>query len=300
MLESLKKHIDVIPLYTVLLIFIGYWNLYTYYKHFNIEIYNYVTTGEILLGCLSISIYIFYAGSFLIAFNIFIWIQVVSDTIRKENVADNLDRVKDNDEFNKIYLQHEKDRLNIKKGFKRLFNKEEYSNHSWYKNIFWILIQVANLCISIILVVVLPIISLIPFYWLMKDQTNIFINYTAIPFYLSFLIFYLFAITENYFDKLKNANLKKFVSSRSKIILIGFSLIFFILFNNYRKAYKVITHHPISEVKFQVDSIKYSTSDTLYYIGQTQNYLFLKDFKKEDVIIFNKANIKNISLKNLD
>lgn len=45
-----------IPFLSVLLVFIGYYNYYSYYSIFDIEIHNYLTTGELLLSFLPLSI----------------------------------------------------------------------------------------------------------------------------------------------------------------------------------------------------------------------------------------------------
>lgn len=41
---------EMLPILSVVLIFLGYWNLDSYYQSFNIEIYHYLTVSEIMLG----------------------------------------------------------------------------------------------------------------------------------------------------------------------------------------------------------------------------------------------------------
>ncbi len=46
----MKKIIDYLPLLSVCLIYFGFCNLHAYYKEFNIDIYVYITTTEIIMA----------------------------------------------------------------------------------------------------------------------------------------------------------------------------------------------------------------------------------------------------------
>jgi hypothetical protein len=60
----IKKLLEYLPIFTICLLFFGYCNLFYYYKVFNIEIYSFITTTDILLSFLPIIVLItsmFYA-----------------------------------------------------------------------------------------------------------------------------------------------------------------------------------------------------------------------------------------------
>lgn len=60
----MKKILEYLPLLTICLLYFGFCNLHFYYKEFNIEIYNYINTTEIILSFLPALIFttaIFYS-----------------------------------------------------------------------------------------------------------------------------------------------------------------------------------------------------------------------------------------------
>lgn len=54
--DEIKEYLNYIPVYTAIFLFLGYFNQSSYYKFFNIDIWSYLTTGELLLSFLQITI----------------------------------------------------------------------------------------------------------------------------------------------------------------------------------------------------------------------------------------------------
>lgn len=300
MIDKFKKQIELFPVYTIVLIFLGYWNLYTYYKHFKIEIYKYVTTSELLLSFLPISIYIFYALCIVLLFISIPMLGFIRDFKAVDKLQNENPNIKisiktggnNNDEF--------LEQFNFFRLIKRLFDKQHYKGFSKVRQVWMFIIGLINIIMTLLAVIFFIVSMCYPFYLLMYNQIGIYEYWNFVVFGLVIFFLIIFNLSNSIFAKIPQQKIKNIYSNIFNVILVTSIVILFIMYNNYRKAYKVLNNTPIEEVSFKIDSTKYSTNDSILFIGQTQNYLFLKEAKKENILIFNKNNIKLLSIRDLD
>lgn len=64
------------------------------------------------------------------------------------------------------------------------------------------------------------------------------------------------------------------------------------------KADLILSGYPNESVKFSLENVKITTNDTLIYIGQTKDFLFLRDLKANSNHIYNKEDIKKMIITN--
>lgn len=116
-----------IPLITAILIFLGYWNLTLYYDYFNIDIYQYISTSEIILSFLpllksTLFITIIVATCFVVIFGK----SIFGSTNRPKSQFDNLDLYKDDWKFLKMIRELFSRRTYQKTFLKNIFKKHFY------------------------------------------------------------------------------------------------------------------------------------------------------------------------------
>jgi hypothetical protein len=85
----------------------------------------------------------------------------------------------------------------------------------------------------------------------------------------------------------------KYIIQVVLLIVFSFSLINLSALYQFRKVKDSLS---ITSFSFNYESTKYNTSDSLLYIGATSKYIFLRNTKSETNLIFEKSNIKNLSL----
>ena len=285
----LEKTVKYLPLITALLIFLGYWNLSFFYEQFDLDIYNYVTTGEIITSFLPILKSIFITFFILFMFiGLFFFLMAVLTTIKnKEPINVNNPR-EDTDTFDLNHFEH----------IKTLFSKAQYKGKSLVN-------RILNFLFHLVFVVVG-----FAYYWAAYFLTfriiNLFINkdpliYYAFPALIANLIAGILIclfIVSYYISKGMGT---KIVLVKNKNFTLAFTLMLYLLINslfNYKEAIKIKTGIPNQLVKFEFEQKMYSSDTSMVFIGQTQNYLFLHDLKEDKNLVFEISNIKNLEIRN--
>lgn len=129
----MNKITKYIPIITGILLFIGYLNYYSYYEYFNINISTYLTTGELILSFLPLTIPILGVIGY-------ISMMAVSTIIRTTHNKEQDDK---DDDTSKIFLIYETTKYY--KGMARLWKNKEYKN---IKGIIKILFYFAVMLVS--------------------------------------------------------------------------------------------------------------------------------------------------------
>jgi hypothetical protein len=91
--------------------------------------------------------------------------------------------------------------------------------------------------------------------------------------------------------------LKLTISRQSQRIFL--IIVYLYIFNFTCVVYKVgniSSKQRLTFFSFNYESFKYQSNDSLFYIGATSKYIFLRNTKSETNLIFEKGNIKNLSL----
>jgi len=239
-----------LTLYSAILIFIGYWNLHSYYMFFGINIYNYITTTEILLSflpalfrflILSISIIVLY-----LCYSFF--------AVGMANVFADI-------KLKPIWLH-----------------------------------------LSIISTALLLFCSLFIFINLSSISFN-YQNYPAQYYILFVTLLVLSFIILAYSDYNEEFNFWVVFKKHIKKTILYFVCIslLYVLFNeNYIEADLIKNNKPRFEFSFVSDSIKYSSSTELVYLGETQNYVILRNNNSKFNLFFKKDKIEKYMNKEIE
>lgn len=133
----------------------------------------------------------------------------------------------------------------------------------------------------------------------------IYILYTKEYIYILLLFSFILmnispSLISNQFKKQKSINGIELISLIHSLILFS-SLILFFCIQNFVTAYQVSQNkETIKDVNFTYYNTKIKTNDTIKYIGQTNQYLFIFNRNKKETKVFEKANIKYFSIKQLN
>lgn len=259
--SNIKKFVlDHITLYTIILIFIGYWNLHSYYMFFGINIYNYVTTTEILLSFIPIILKLIIILLFLIIM---------------------------------YYMFHGFDKLmNLLPGQKKYEKKKEEEKKLPISERYEILKRTYKGGI----IMRILILTLFAAAWWDLITFNYPKHYFTI-FYI--LLFYQTAkdtyLEYNVIYKHKFVNKKNYRIGHT--ILVVFLFLYILFYENYTEAKLVLNCKPNYEFKFNIDSTVFHSDSTLVYVGETQSYLILRNNYTGYNSIFKKENIKDLQIK---
>lgn len=259
--SNVKKFVlDHITIYTIILIFIGYWNLHSYYMFFGVNIYNYVTTTEILLSFIPIilKLIIILVGLILIYYMF--------------QGIDNL--------------------MNLLPGQKKYEKKKEEEKKLPISERYEILKRTYKggiiMRISILIIFTIAWWDLITlnypkhyftiFYILLSCQVakDTFLEYNV--------------IYKHRFINMKNYRI-------GHTILVVFLFLYILFYENYTEAKLVLNCKPNYEFSFNIDSTVFHSDSTLVYVGETQSYLILRNNYTGYNSIFKRENIKDLQIK---
>lgn len=264
--------IKKIPLFSALLIAAGFINVYGYYSHFQIDIYSYLTSGELILSFLPVIVPVFLA-ILLLFFYLFQQKDKYDDEVRENSFLADKDLTIWGPFKDLVKL--------VKKRFKTKDKKRDVWCH--------FIIHISS---RLIILTLFFGITYIHIYALIKKQ-GFPINQPVSFFFLSIIWLLIFSSQiQKYFEK-RYSEISNFMKQAS--IIVGF-LVMIYLFNSY-KAFNVLENRPSHEIEIIQNNLKIKTDSNLIYIGKTKEYYFLRDLKERKNLIVNDKNIDLIYLK---
>lgn len=285
-----------IPVFSAGLIFLGFVLNQGYYYHFGLNITNYFTTGELILSFLDVLL-IAVISIFYILYFLFFQLKQYE---RKYSVEEKR-KVKEKEELkfdeNKIKV---KSANKIREKFKILFQRIDQ-----------VLKKSENLQKKISQYILLGLligitIAYLKGYFLKKSG---FDESASMFFLISFI--WILIILVNF-----NKSFEK--SLKSKILLeekkddlpsttprwIIFSIAFFCFcislwaYSSF-KAFTVLDNNPTYEFEIKIKDDLFESSENLIFIGQSLNYLFIRELSSEKNIIIGRNKVEFFSLKKI-
>lgn len=261
-----KKISENITLISVFLIFIGYYNYYSYYSFFDIEIHSFLTTGELLLSFLPISIYILI--TFII---IFIMIALSNSTNNEDKVTEGI---------NESYYKELKTSFN-----NVIFRKRPITIREYLSSLFSLLLRLFG-------ILLLLLVTFIFIKGIVEKNPTLYDSKNVIIFFL--IIWY--AIIDTFFEKkiLKSKLiLDKRVYNISSILVL---LLTIITLTNLLKAHKIESGNALYNVEFSIKDEKIKTDNENIYVGMTQEYLFIRNISKKNNIVYKRCDLSDFSI----
>ncbi|MDJ1500656.1 hypothetical protein [Xanthocytophaga agilis] len=268
----MKKIIEIIPVLTAALLYLGYCHIYYYYDTFGVNIYSYVSSSELLLLFLPTLIYS--TGVILIG--------LTSNLIK--TFLDNynqIERERNTQEENapstltpsNTQTSNSKWSVFLRKAGKFIFN---YFQPPVYGAFSFLFLSFA-------------ITQLIMSFYQIK-------NYQLKEIFLFIDIIFLFLIF--------NGLLRYKEYLKRNILLIITFMIFYIgksIIGSYRvqQAQEIMDGYAISNVSFQYNNHKIVTTSSLLYIGQTEQYLFLYNRTNKSIPIFKMENVDSLVVQKI-
>ncbi len=246
-----------------LLIFLGFYNYYSYYNHFDINIATFLTSGELLLSFLPLTLPIVIITSIFVILYIKVIVEISAD-------------YKDNEE--------KKERKRIPELFvlgsswrnlKELFSSQNFKS---FKGVIFVFRYILGLIIGSGFV--LFFIGYI-FYFLLCIEGK-YVNPS-----ISKLIlygFFWFILFDNLIDLVYKNNMKAVNISRFFLLII-FS-IGLINISNGKDAKEILNGKSKMIIVFEYNNVIVKSDSNLVYVGKTEKHLFLRNLKEKQNYIY--------------
>lgn len=222
---------ELLPILSVVLVFLGYWNLDSYYSYFYIDIHNYVSVSDILVSFLPIA---------------------------------------------KLYMA----------GLLYIITVITLVIFTIYRFRFSIALAII-IAICVITIIINPFGLDYNIIELIKDscQTQ---QYGRLILHSTIFIF-MYALLLSKAEEFKN--------KKPILIVISFTILVFSIIwkKNYEKYQSLSTNSIVTSIL--IDNKTISTDDNLVYIGQTQNYIFLRKLKEEVNVIYKMSDIDKLEIE---
>ena len=265
----MKKIVEYFSLISVILIFLGYWNIHVFYSDFQIPIYNYISTSEILLSFLPIIITIIQ-----VLFYCFVLFSLVA--LQQKG---NKDSKNDGDES-----------TTLKQDIKWLSNsKGERISDIIGKAIIAIVKLSLYTYLFCSFLVILQCIVL-------KDD-SLYKNgdYTVTILFVYLLsFFWVNSFVDNCLKKVWGLNIGRYILLL--YALLGF--FYFTLFNSKVASIKILNGDDRRRVEFMMNNELVKTNKRIVLIGTTKENIFLRDLQTTENHIYYIKNIDYIKIWN--
>ncbi|MDD4110699.1 MAG: hypothetical protein PHS54_04015 [Clostridia bacterium] len=276
MIKILKN----IPLISGVLIFFGYLHYSFYYSFFGIEISSYLTTGELLLSFLRLTIPIL---SIIAMLSLYMIGALVLMVTRDKSLNE---EEKDNDAFNLFFLKELNDFIS---SLKR-------KNFRSFKAYIFVILELITLLLSLGFALFFIGYILFLFYQIVSENPKLsLINSKASIVFAVMWFFVLFSTLE----KLK----KKYQDHMHNFVLV-FGLLGLFLSNIYifnkETALKTLKGHPENQITIYAEDETIKTDNNLVFIGKTDNFIFLRNLQEKENEIYNISDVKKFTIKQLE
>ncbi|MEZ5015924.1 MAG: hypothetical protein R2800_02655 [Flavipsychrobacter sp.] len=267
---------ELLPILSVILVFLGYWNLDSYYDHFDIDIYNYVTATELLLSFLPIIKYIIISVSLISVF-----VVILSSLIKSKKGKKSV-KPTANILFTPLLLRR---LYKIRKKRKSSLFTITINTYKCLLNLFVIVVPVF-LTFLICDVLENEIISILFDKW--TKYFFVFLIATTITYYS--LIF-----NDTIFSRI-NLDLRDYtILFLSLNVILAVIIITSVI--NTLQSKRVYYNNNLKTTSILIDNKTITTDSNLVYIGQTQNYIFLRKLKEEVNVIYKMSDIDKLEIE---
>ena len=279
--QIMKKLFETSYVYAIL-IFIGFYNYYSFYNQFDINIASYLSIGELLLSFLPLSTYIL--GFLGILFIYFIGAVVSSAFVRDKTEKKEGEAMADN-----IVSLHT---LSLSYGKIRQILKEEKLKS--FGSIFW-------LCFFSFLYLLGLLFFIFFVGYILHYFKKVFGEETLIPSNSATLIifgifwFVLFADL-----LLRNLKINKDFVYPMWFLMTVFFFLGIIKVKNHDLADSIMKGSTNVQYEMEYQNQIISTSNDLKYIGKTEKYIFLKEIKTGGNIIYPTDRVGRMEFINLN
>jgi len=273
---DLLKKISISTYLYVILIYLGYINYFSYYIIFDINIINYLTFGELLMSFLNltipfltlIAVFLF----FIITRQIFIGDQNEGDKYFYDNITDILPGSINN--------------------FVGKIKQKKWKSFSTY------LFLVHTLSQIIISIIVYAFIFIFPFVLLLNILGKTLIYDLGVLDIFVFGLVWLMMFNEVIHRYYKNTDMRRLVfCSAVFLFFIGYLMLV-----NKSRAKNILNGNGLEKIEFSFDDNLIKTDSNLLFIGQTENYIFLRHKKDSTTLIYSKEKVDHIKInkRNID
>ncbi|MBU1372299.1 MAG: hypothetical protein KJ712_07590 [Bacteroidetes bacterium] len=257
------------------LIFLGYCQYHFYFGAFGIDIYNYINTTELLLSFFPVLV------SNFIPLAIFVYLAIIRPDIKY--------RTQDGKDFTKKIKIREKKREPIKL-IKYIIFYSRINPKTKFRLFIMLVIHPLTIAFGLLIGMTIT-------FWTLASQNSKWTEAEGLFYLISigWLVFIIEPIISNIASESEFA--KKHTNFMQKATLFNYFLIltYFILFSQKIKAWKILNGETFTKVQITLKTNEtISTDSTLIYIGQTSNYIFLRNKKDADNIIINTSNIEKL------
>lgn len=279
----------LLPFGSAILIFLGFYNLQCYYWWFDINIYNYVDTGELILLFTSIIFQLLFLGvTFILYFYLTsLWHKLsYLDKRQRHVLQDGLIKHKHPrkiDFFDKLWLF-------------------ALSFISFFMYIIGVLLIVFLLMVFLIVILV------------QVDNDKVIMDNLKDNWKLFILIFFSWVgmklLSQNLFKNRKIFFLRnsfkfwfyeKFSMKLSKTFVVSYKIFFYLLLffwvTNRFKAFHVLSKKGRTDITFIYNNQTFSTNDSTVFVGETKDYIFFRNTKTSANLIFERSRIMSLTLK---
>ncbi|MDD5362308.1 MAG: hypothetical protein PHN88_09260 [Ignavibacteria bacterium] len=270
----MEKFIKATPLFTAALIFMGYWNLHFYYRYFDIQIYDFINTGEVIVSFFPIALETFL---WMLVYLLFIMLVIVKP---------------EETESGKKMMKEREFLYNIK----TIFNKESYQGDKWYYKLHTFIYKSMNIVAPSFLLMGFVATCIKSFIILKYEINELYKYYGMVIFDIVILYMILTFYISPYIDK---QVFRKYNKNIGHITTIAEIIIFFLLVNtlsNLKEATKVLQGKPEYYVTFHYKDSLYTSDSISVFVGKTQNYLFIKNLQSNKNLIFPSDKLENLEM----
>lgn len=262
--STLKTLKDYLPLIYILLVCFGYFNKSLYYDKFGIDILHYLSIPELVLMFIPV-------GSVLVTVFLFLIIIIAPMIVFGPSNED-------------LELEAKKDRFNIYEKLDKIKNS-----------------KIKKISKKI--------------YWIIAIISSIYLNFVP------GLLFLYFAVSKNFENQLFNSKIAiivmiiwalifllkfRFQNSKSKFnpriqlfVYFIMAIIGFIVYSdmNLNKANSILNGESEYYVKFKINNQFLETNSKFLFIGQTNDYVFIRKIDSRENYIYNKKDISEFIIK---
>lgn len=265
----LKQSAQYLPIFYVVLVFLGYLNMQSFYSYFDIPIYNFISINEVVIPFLPIIIQLLLA-----VFYVLLMIIIYKN-----------DTSLSNEEY-------------IGQSIKYLFKLKTWRQKHGIKRVLVIIGEILNIVIrsGIYIFVAVNTIKLVRN--IIDKDRAIYENYYG----CISTIFVLLIATMPLIDRIIKKIMKEFncfhLIEGYKIIIFRFMIGYFLInaFANYSLSVRINHGEPRFVVEFQTENGRIKSDSLFVYLGKTNDYLFMRDLKTLATSIYPMKDIHELKM----
>lgn len=273
----MEKIVKLTPLIYALLIFSGYLNYASYYRHFNIEIVSYLTTSELLLSFLPLTSPLLFL---LLLLSIYFIVELVEIANGRSSSTSPLD---DSKSPARILL--------FVRSYKQI--RKEIKTFKWHSGskIFSLVLEIILFLVSLASLIFFIVYAFIIFPLLVENKV-ISGAVLASSFPLSILWFmFLFEITMKAADKISQP-----VSDRVVLLVSIVSFLCLMAIFNKQQASNIIHGKPQFQVTLDLQNKIVKTDSNFLYVGKIENYFIFFDRPNSKSVLYSTSEVSTIQI----